>query len=194
MNVAPIEVCETFSEEITPASGEALLARMSEHASRGVERVVLNISSPGGEVATAMKLYEELRAAPFELVTRNVGEVASMANMVFLAGETRYAAQEATFLLHPVAFAGAIRRDADHFHHRRRELERHTGSSRRLLECDRAIIRLEREDRGVREIVEQRTKLSDLEIATLVRESRPVGAAYALAAGIVHEVVAAHSA
>jgi ATP-dependent protease ClpP protease subunit len=124
-------------------------------------------------------------------VTRNVGEVASMGNLVFLAGDRRLAAPETTFLLHPVVFASAIRRDANDLRRVGSRLELDGRPSPELVELDSAITRLDREDREVRKILEQRTKLSGPEVATLVKESNPVNAAYALAVGIVHEVIAA---
>jgi ClpP class serine protease len=67
MKTVPIEVCESFTEEITPRSSKALLARMTEHTYHGIERVVLDVSSPGGEIASAMNLYEQLVRRPLNL-------------------------------------------------------------------------------------------------------------------------------
>jgi ATP-dependent protease ClpP protease subunit len=193
METAPIEVCEEFSEEIWPWSREALLARMTEHAYHGVARVVLDISSPGGEVACAMSLYQQLRSTPFELVTHNTGKVASMGNVLFLAGNRRVATPEATFLMHPTAFETptGYTFDANDLRIIRTELE-HSGDPLRLLrEVDIGIARLTREDGAVRTIFEERTKLAGSEIRALVQRGKPVDAAYAKAAGIVHEIIPA---
>lgn len=50
-----------------------------------------------------MNLYNILRAMPFKLVTHNVGNVDSIDNAVFLAGEERYASPHSTFMFHGVA-------------------------------------------------------------------------------------------
>jgi|ERR1039458_1491999 ATP-dependent protease ClpP protease subunit len=102
METAPVEICETFFEKITTQSTEGLLTRMTEHAYHGAERVRLVVSSPGGEVASAIALHEGLRSLPIEFITYNTGEVASMGNIMFLAGDERLASAEATFLLHPI--------------------------------------------------------------------------------------------
>jgi ATP-dependent protease ClpP protease subunit len=193
METFPTEVREGFSQAITPQSSETLLANMTEHAYHGMERVVLDVSSPGGEVASVMSLYEKLLSRPFELVTRNVGEIASMGNLVFLAGDRRLAAPEATFLLHPIFFDGAVKLDASDLRRARKRLERSGRSSQKIVEFDVAIARLDREDREVRRILVQRTKLSAREAATLVEEGKPVSAADALAVGIVHEVISARN-
>ncbi len=189
METSPREARERFSEEITPASSEALLERMSGHARNGVERVVLDISSPGGEVASAMRLYHALRDTGFELVTRNVGEVASMGNLLFLAGDTRLALSETTFLLHPVTFKQSGL-DLEGLSQRRRLVER-TGRLSRLRELDLGVARLEREESEIRAVIEQRSKLSGPAIAQLVRESKPLDPEFAQSAGIVHGLLPA---
>jgi ATP-dependent protease ClpP protease subunit len=179
------EARERFSEEITPASSGALLERMSTHARNGIERVVLDVSSPGGEVASAMRLHRALRASDFELVTRNVGEVASMGNLLFLAGDTRLAMRGTTFLLHPVTFRESGL-DVEGLSRYRERIER-TGRQRaRLLDLDRGVARLRREESEIRSIIEQRSKLSGPAIAQLVRESKPLDLQFAHSTGIVH--------
>lgn len=185
MEIVPREARERFSEEITPATSEALLERMSRHARHGIERVVLDISSPGGEVASAMRLHRALRATDFELVTRNVGEVASMGNLVFLAGDTRLALPETTFLLHPVTFKESGL-DLEGLSRYRERVERTGRELSRLRELDFGVARLEREESKIRDIIEQRSKLSGPTIARLVRESKPLDPEFARSAGIIH--------
>jgi hypothetical protein len=190
METSPSEACERFSEEITPASSEALLERMSAHARNGIERVVLDISSPGGEVASAMRLHHALRDTDFELVTRNVGEVASMGNLLFLAGDTRLALPGTTFLLHLVTFKESGL-DLEGLS-RHRQLVESTGRQlSRLRELDLGVARLEREESEIRAVIEQRSRLSAAAIAQLVRESKPLDPEFAHSAGIVHGLLPA---
>lgn len=191
METALIEICETFSEKITIQSSEGLLARMIEHAYRGVEHVVLDVCSPGGKVESAMSIYKALCSAPFELVTRNVSEVASMGNLVFLAGDRRLAWPEATFLLHPITFDDTVvPMNVDDWRRVRTRLER-SGRHSRVAEVERRIRRLDKEEGDVRKILEQRTNLTGPTIKTLVQESKPISATKALAMGIVHEIIPA---
>jgi len=61
-------------------------------------------SSTGGSVDAGMALYNFLRALPVPVVMHNTGSVNSMANVVFLAADTRYAAPHSMFLLHGVTW------------------------------------------------------------------------------------------
>jgi len=191
MEITPTEVHESFSEEITPSSGKLLVAKMTEHTHHDVERVVLDLSSPGGRVESAMILYKEFLSSPFELVTHNVGEVASMGTIVFLAGDRRLASPEATFLLHPIIFTDtAVPMNVYDWRRVRTRLERSSNHSR-TAEVDRRISQLDKEEADVRKVLEQRTRLTEPAIRELVRESEPIGAAEALAFGIVHEIIPA---
>ena len=45
-----------------------------------------------------------LRALPAKIITHNIGSVDSIGNVIFLAGEERYACSSATFMFHGVGF------------------------------------------------------------------------------------------
>jgi ATP-dependent protease ClpP protease subunit len=191
MEIAPIEVHEEFSEEIWPWSREALLAKMTEHAYHGAEHVVLDVCSPGGEVASAMSVYQALRSSPFELVTRNMGEVASMGVVLFLAGDKRLASPEATFLLHPIASTDTIvPMDVESWRRARTRFERQ-GDQSRVGEISERITYLDEKESEIRLILEARTKLTTAEVETLVRQGNPISAIDALNRGIVHEILPA---
>jgi len=199
MEIAPIEVCEQFSEKIWPWSSEALVAKMTEHAYRGVECVVLDVSSLGGDVKSAMRVYQALCSPPFEFVTRNMGEIASMGNLVFLAGERRLAVPEATFLLHPITVetpagwpTAAPWLDVEDIRKLRTKVERSGGHPKLFTELDLGIVRLTREEKEVQKIFEERTNLAGPVIRALVQGHTTVSAAEAYAVGIVHEVIPAH--
>lgn len=193
VSAIPLDVCEDFSEEITPGSREALVAKMVEHAYHDVKRVVLDVSSPGGEMVSAMHLYDALCSTPFLLVTRNTGEIASMGNLVFLAGDERVASDEATFLLHPLTLLtpSGARLDINDLRQKRMELERTHCMSPRAIELDRGIARLASEEQALQRIFEARTSLTGPEIETLVTGHVLIDAAYACAVGIVHEIIPA---
>jgi ATP-dependent protease ClpP protease subunit len=180
-------VRESFSEEITPASGERLLEKIDEYAQRGVEHVALDISSPGGDVSTATTLYKTLGASSVELTTRNVGSVSSMANLLFLAGEKRLALPGTSFFLHPVELNWVVKLDQPALERicRRFELK---GHSDRAVELGARIAEMKREDREVREIIAQETALSYEEASSLIQQARPFDAFRAQQLGFVHEV------
>src|ERR1700683_2069856 len=100
----PKEVYVMFSAEINVNTTESLLATMADIVNQGIPRVILCLSTPGGDVMCGMDLYNVLRGLPFELVTHNVGNVDSIGNAVYLAGERRLASPHSTFMFHGVAF------------------------------------------------------------------------------------------
>ena len=62
-------------------------------------------SSPGGQVSAGIQLYNFLKALPTKIIMHNTGSIDSIATVVFLAGEERYAAHHSTFLFHGVSMA-----------------------------------------------------------------------------------------
>ena len=143
---------------------------MAEQANKGVSEVYLLLSTPGGQVPSGIALYSALRAMPFKLITHNIGNVDSIGNAVFLAGEERYACAHATFMFHGVGsdITGPTRLEEKNF----RE-----GLSAILSDQQR-----------IGQIVQQRTSVPQAEVAQLFLEQQTKDAAYARAHGIVHEV------
>jgi len=64
------------------------------------EVIELLIGSEGGNITTGFQLYNELQAMPIKLITHNTSNVDSVANVVFLAGQERFATPTARFLFH----------------------------------------------------------------------------------------------
>lgn len=106
----PERVFVSFSAEINPNTTESLIAALANLANQNVPEVYLLLSTPGGSVMNGMNLYNVLRGMPFRLTTHNVGNVDSIGNAVFLAGEHRFACPHTTFMFHGVGFdAGGAR-------------------------------------------------------------------------------------
>lgn len=160
----------SFSAEINAHTTESLIAIMAECATRGAQEVHLLLSTPGGAVMNGINLYNVLRALPFKLVTHNVGNVDSIGNAIFLAGEERYACEHSTFMFHGVArpVQAAAQLEAKQL--------------REFLDG------LEADELRIGSIIEQRSKLSQAEVTALFRDARTKDAAHAVSAGIVHEI------
>ena len=92
-----------FSRVIAPKSVVELVSKLNDIAGRGQD-VYLLLNSHGGNVAAGIHCYNMLRALPTRLVTHNVGNVDSIANAIFLAGEERYSTSSAVFMFHSVGF------------------------------------------------------------------------------------------
>ena len=160
----------SFSAEIIPATTETLIAAMAQCAGQGVSEVYLMLSTPGGAVMNGLNLYNVLRAMPFRLTTHNVGNVDSIGNAIFLAGDQRFASPHSTFMFHGVGFeAPAGARLEEKF----------------LRERLDAIIA---DQKRIGSILEERTKLTKEAIASLFLEATTKDSAYAASVGIVDEV------
>jgi ATP-dependent Clp protease protease subunit len=160
----------SFSGDVTPHTTESLIAVMSNCANQRCGEVYLMMATPRGSVAHGIQLYNVLRAMPFGLITHNVGSVNSIGNAVFLAGETRYACKNSTFMFHGVGFdmpqPGRL-------------------EEKFLREHLEGILR---EQNRIGSIIEERTSLTKKQIHGLFREAQTKDATYAIGSGIVHEI------
>ena len=162
----------SFSADISPQTTESLIATLANCANHpAVKEVHLLLSTPGGSVMHGMNLYNVLRAMPFKLITHNVGNVDSIGNAVFLAGEERFASPHSTFMFHGVGLnqiAGGPRLE-----------------EKLLREFLDGVLA---DQHRIATILEERTNLEAVQIEPLFREAQTKDAAYAVGVGIVHEV------
>lgn len=166
----PKTIYVSFSAEITMQTTEALLGVLAQQSAQGIERVYLMLSTPGGQVNCGINIYNVLRAMPFHLITHNVGNVDSIGNVVFLAGEERYACPHSTFMFHGVGFDMK-----QPFRLEEKSLTEHLQS----LQADQSRIA---------EILKERTNLDPKEVNRLFFQAQTKDAAYARAHGIVNDV------
>ena len=165
----PSPLYVSFSAEINPNTTESLIAVMANAVTQGVRSVYLILSTPGGSVMHGMNLYNVLRGLPVSLTTHNVGNVDSIGNAVFLAGETRYACPHSTFMFHGVGYDGQSGR-----------LE-----EKSLRERLQTVLS---DQKRIGQIIENRTSLNTKKIRPLFREAQTKDATFAADNGIVHEI------
>jgi ATP-dependent protease ClpP protease subunit len=161
----------SFSSEITPQPTETLIALMSQLAVQGAREVHLLLSTFGGSVMHGMNLYNVLKGMPYKLVTHNVGSVNSIGNVVFLAGEQRFACPHTTFMFHGVA-AGM-------------------GHPNQRLEEKLIVERLEglrADQRRIGAVIQERSSLSLEDIESMFLQQQTRDADWAVDAGIAHEI------
>jgi ATP-dependent protease ClpP protease subunit len=161
----------SFSAEITAATTESLIATMANLANQGAAEVRLLLSTPGGAVMNGINLYNVLRAFPFKLVTHNVGNMDSIGNAVFLAGEERYACPHSTFMFHSVSAnfpPGTGQLDA-----------------KRLRE---SLSNVDADELRIGSIIEQRSKLTEAQVRAFFGEAHTMDVTEAVSAGIVDEI------
>ena len=115
-------------------------------------------------------LYNTLVAMPFKITVHNIGSVNSIGNVIFLAGEERYATSNATFMFHGVGFdvKGPIRIEEQ--------------DARERLDS----ILSDQERMG--QIITSRSSIKDDEIAELFRGQKTVSSRWAKDNGIVEDI------
>jgi len=67
---------------------------------QGATELRLHVSSDGGSNLDGFAMHNFLRSLPIPVTTHNIGNIESMAVLVFLAGDRRLVSPEARFLLH----------------------------------------------------------------------------------------------
>jgi ATP-dependent protease ClpP protease subunit len=127
-------------------------------------------SSSGGLVDPGISLYNFLRALPIQLIRHNTGSVDSIANVIFLAAETRYAAQHSSFLYHGVNwnFAGRTAMNRD--------------------QLSETLSSMESSESKMSAIIKERTTLTAAEVRGLFSEAEAKNASFALEKGIINEI------
>ena len=92
----------TFSF-IGPINDENILALLQFVDSHPeATNLLIKISSLGGSVSSGITIYNYLKSLPIPVHTHNLGDVASSAILVYLAGNTRTAEDVSKFLIHPL--------------------------------------------------------------------------------------------
>jgi ATP-dependent Clp protease protease subunit len=77
---------------------------VEEQLRNGVDRFVLLMSSPGGNVFAGLTGYSYLKGIPAEVMTHNCGSVDSIAVVLYRAGSRRLCVPHARFLLHGISY------------------------------------------------------------------------------------------
>ena len=159
-----------FTAEINPTTVEQLVAVMSRATQQGVTKVHLAFSTPGGEVRAGIALYNLLRGMPFELSIHNISSVGSIGNVIFLAGDKRYATPGATFMFHGVGFDinGAVRIDEQYARDR----------------LDNILA----DQNQMGQIITGRTTIENNKVAELFRTQKTVETDWAIENGVIEEV------
>jgi ATP-dependent Clp protease protease subunit len=95
----------SYYDTINESKARAFMAACAEAiAQTKPERLYFLFSSSGGSVDAGIALYNYLRALPVPVTMHNTGSIDSIANVVFLAADERYANPHATFLLHGITW------------------------------------------------------------------------------------------
>ena len=160
----------SFSAEINVNTTENLIAVLAQQANQRVDHIYLMLSTPGGSVMHGLNLYNVMRAMPFRITTHNVGNVDSIGNVVFLAGEERFACAHSTFMFHGVGM----------------DMPAQTRLEQKNLQ--EVLDGVLRDQERMGNILRERSQLNAGEISDLFREARTKDAAFALEKGLISDI------
>lgn len=165
----PIDRVISFSAEINPHTTESLIAVLANYANEGAKHVCLLLSTPGGSVMHGLNLFNVMKAMPFHLTVHNVGNVDSIGNAIFLAGDTRYACKHSTFMFHGVGFS-------------------HDGARLEEKRLKEMLGGIHADQRRIGSILVERTQITEDEATSLFLEAQTKDADYAVSHGIIDEI------
>lgn len=79
---------------------QGLMTLCHQLVSQGARSLYFLFASPGGEVNTGIELYNFLKSLPVKITMHNMSAIDSIATVIFLSGDERYACPHSTFLFH----------------------------------------------------------------------------------------------
>lgn len=164
----------SFSAEINVTTCEHLIATCMNIVREGYNELYFLFSTPGGSVMHGMNIYNVLRALPARLTFHNVGNVDSIGNAIFLAGDVRLACPHSTFMFHGVGMdvPNGVRLEQK--------------NSQEILEGILA------DQTRIASILTEHTALDAADARDLFKEARTKDAAYALANRIISDIRDVH--
>jgi ATP-dependent Clp protease, protease subunit len=99
-NARPIQYI-VFTADVQAVQVGKLRAALTQ-AANARHDVYLIISSGGGNVAEGLGLAAFIKTLPVEITTHNIGQIDSIAGVIFAAGTKRVANTQASFMFHGV--------------------------------------------------------------------------------------------
>lgn len=159
-----------FYSPVWPVSVGTLMNVIQQKIQQGAEKIVLLISSPGGQVNAGVTLYKFLKRIPVELYTHNYGNVDSIAVAIFCAGKKRFCVKDGKFFIH--------------------ELFREEPQGKKFIQKDlEGILKSLEEDKNtIIKIVAENCGRKAEEIAKDMEEAKGLDSEAAKEYGLVHEI------
>lgn len=134
------------------------------------DKLYFLLSSNGGEVDAGIALYQFLKAIPPTIVMHNTGAIDSIATVVFLAGDERYAANHSTFLFHGIAVSFQ------------------PGARLTSAQLRENASRAENDEKKIAGIITANTTISEDEMKRLHVQGESKDLPFAKSTGIIHDV------
>jgi ATP-dependent Clp protease protease subunit len=109
-----------------------------------------NIMSPGGSVIEGLAIFDAARASGKNIITRAMGQAASIASIIFMAGDVREVADNAEIMIHnAMVFAGGNKHELSSY------IDRLDGIDKKLINIYASKTNLNEDQ--VRELLDNET-------------------------------------
>ena len=95
-----------LTAEVTPVSANSFIQFLGSLIHASPDHLIIAMNSPGGNVISGIAMHSAMMAMPYPIVTHNIGNVDSIAVVVYLGGNERRACAASTFMFHGVGFNG----------------------------------------------------------------------------------------
>lgn len=158
-----------FNAGIDRRAAEQLVMVTVDARNNGYKEINLCLSSTGGILDHAYYAVSVLDALGVRLITYNIGNIASAANLIFLCGHDRVAIEDSTFMYHQTSFGPASGEVTEDF------------ASKRLKG-------IQEDDRRSARIVAKKTGRTVKEVLGWQRRGLVHNTASAIKNGIIHRV------
>jgi ATP-dependent Clp protease, protease subunit len=167
----PKTIYVNFFDSIDPNKTKHIMSFLSETINKEKPDVFYCLfSSPGGHVDSGITLYNFIRSLPVEFIMHNTGIIDSIANVIFLAANTRFTSIHSSFLFH-----GIIQ-------------PINANSSLTKNNLQEYISSMNVSESKIAGIIAERTKLTADEVKGLFYQGESKDASFALDKGIVNEI------
>jgi len=147
-----------------------LMDTIEQKLKEEVERFIVLISSPGGNVFHGLSAYNFLKGIPAEVITHNFGSVDSIGLVLYCAGSERLCVPHGRFLLHGIGF----------------DVSANARFDEKVL--DEHMKRLRNERETIARVIADATKRSEQEIEKAMLEGTVLTAQQAKSYGLVTEI------
>jgi ATP-dependent protease ClpP protease subunit len=160
-----------YCDAINDSKVKAMMAFLADLIfQKHPESIYLLFSSSGGQVEAGISLYNYLKALPLTLVTHNTGNIDSIANVIFLAGQTRFASVHSSFMFHGVNWNFVA------------------ASSLNRSQVSESLSGIEASEAKILGVLTERSKLNAEEVRTLFAKGETKDPAWAQTKGLISAV------
>lgn len=160
-----------YFDQIDAARVKALMSVCTDIvAQKKPETLYFLFSSPGGQVQAGITFYNFLRALPVKVIMHNTGSIDSIATVIFLAGDERFASHSSSFLFHGV------------------QANFPAGAGLTLNQMKERTSGLAEDENKIARVITERSKIENDEIRKLFREGESKGPEFAVEKGFISEI------